>query len=189
VRTRCCFFACQTHTSHTCRLYEGSLPVIAHISDMHLDESPAHLRRLKAVLDQIADLSNVDALLLSGDLADLGSPQEYEQLFSALPSAWPTLIVPGDHDLTASLCPGPAHRHRRPDDPSLASPSRPGQPPPHGQLRAHESRGAGSTHSRSRQRHRGLHRACAHSFGNHVRRCTAYRCSGNRLDHALRKQG
>lgn len=79
------------------------MPVVAHISDMHLDGSPARLQRLLAVLDQIGDLAEVDAVLLSGDLADHGAPEEYEQLFGALPSTWPILVVPGNHDLTAGL--------------------------------------------------------------------------------------
>jgi 3',5'-cyclic-AMP phosphodiesterase len=70
---------------------------------MHLDESPLRLRRFRAVLAQVADLAGVDALLLSGDLADHGGAGEYEQLFSVLPKSMPTLVVPGNHDLTAPL--------------------------------------------------------------------------------------
>ncbi|WP_139416197.1 metallophosphoesterase family protein [Agromyces laixinhei] len=80
----------------------GPLPVIAHLSDTHLDESSARLRRLQAVLNQVADLGNVDALLVSGDIADHGDVGEYEQFFAALPGL-PTLVVPGNHDLSAPL--------------------------------------------------------------------------------------
>ena len=43
------------------------MPVIAHLSDMHLDGTPRRLRRLNAVLEEVAALPEVDALLLSGD--------------------------------------------------------------------------------------------------------------------------
>lgn len=79
------------------------MTVIAHLSDMHLDGSPQRLRRLEAVLAQVADLPGVGVLLLSGDLADHGAPEEYAQLFAALPEALPTLVVPGNHDLSAPL--------------------------------------------------------------------------------------
>lgn len=79
------------------------MPVIAHLSDMHLDGTPVRLRRLDAVLEEVAALPEVDALLLSGDLADHGTAEEYEQLFRALPAELPTLTVPGNHDLAEPL--------------------------------------------------------------------------------------
>ena len=79
------------------------MTIVAHLSDMHLDGSPLRLRRFRAVLAQLDELPRVDALLLSGDLADHGEPAEYAELFGALPGALPTLIVPGNHDLSAPL--------------------------------------------------------------------------------------
>lgn len=79
------------------------MPVIAHLSDMHLDGTPRRLRRLNAVLEEVAALPEVDALLLSGDLADHGTAEEYEQLFCALPAGLPALAVPGNHDLAEPL--------------------------------------------------------------------------------------
>jgi Icc protein len=77
------------------------MTVIVHMSDPHLDGSEGRLHRLQAVLAQVADLPDVDGLLVSGDLADHGEPDEYAQFFGALPQGVPTVTVPGNHDLTA----------------------------------------------------------------------------------------
>ncbi|MBT2504186.1 metallophosphoesterase [Curtobacterium sp. ISL-83] len=74
---------------------------IAHLSDPHLDGSPQRLHRLHAVLAQVADLPQVDVVLVSGDIADHGEAAEYEQFFDTLPGDVPVLTVPGNHDLTA----------------------------------------------------------------------------------------
>ncbi|MFB6609121.1 metallophosphoesterase [Agromyces sp. NPDC056379] len=89
------------------------MTVIAHLSDMHLDGSPLRLRRFHAVLAQLDELPRVDALVLSGDLADHGEPAEYAELFGALPDALPTLVVPGNHDLSAPLL-ASLQEHSRP---------------------------------------------------------------------------
>lgn len=79
------------------------MTVIAHLSDPHLDGAQQRLRRFQAVLEQVADLPALDALLISGDLADHGAADEYEQVFDALPQGLPVLVVPGNHDLAAPL--------------------------------------------------------------------------------------
>lgn len=79
------------------------MPVIAHLSDMHLDESPLRLRRFQAVLNQVSALPHVDALLISGDLADHGAAAEYIQFFGHLLDTVPALVLPGNHDLSATL--------------------------------------------------------------------------------------
>ncbi|MFC9560900.1 metallophosphoesterase [Agromyces sp. NPDC056965] len=79
------------------------MTVVAHLSDIHLDGSPVRRRRLHAVLAQLDELPSVDALVLSGDLADHGEPAEYADLFAALPEGLSTLVVPGNHDLSAPL--------------------------------------------------------------------------------------
>ncbi|WP_166673267.1 MULTISPECIES: metallophosphoesterase [unclassified Curtobacterium] len=76
------------------------MTVIAHLSDPHLDGSTERLHRLEVVLGQVADLPALDGLLLSGDLSDHGEAAEYEQFFAALPRDVPTVVVPGNHDLT-----------------------------------------------------------------------------------------
>ena len=79
------------------------MPVIAHLSDPHLDTSQARLNRLTAVLRECVALPVLDAILVTGDLADHGDGEEYEQLFAALPQQVPTLVLPGNHDLTDPL--------------------------------------------------------------------------------------
>lgn len=79
------------------------MPVIAHLSDPHLDTSQPRLDRLVAVLQQCAELPVLDAVVVTGDLADHGAAQEYAQLFTILPRQVPTLLVPGNHDLSDPL--------------------------------------------------------------------------------------
>lgn len=90
------------------------MPVIAHLSDPHLDTSPQRLRRFKAVLAAVSSLPNVDAIVVSGDLADHGGPDEYAQLFAALPADVPTIVVPGNHDLSETMLRSQARAGRAP---------------------------------------------------------------------------
>jgi len=55
------------------------------------------------VLAQIAGLESIDAVLISGDLADHGRAAEYEQFFAELPRSTPSLLTPGNHDLAEPL--------------------------------------------------------------------------------------
>lgn len=77
--------------------------VIAHLSDPHIDGSSERLHRFHAVLEKVAELPELEAVLISGDLADHGTASEYAQFFDALPLARPTLTVAGNHDLAAPL--------------------------------------------------------------------------------------
>lgn len=79
------------------------MAVIAHLSDPHLDGSSERLHRFQVILQQVADLPELDAVLISGDLTDHGAASEYEQFFNALPSAGPLLTVAGNHDLAGPL--------------------------------------------------------------------------------------
>lgn len=74
------------------------MTVIAHLSDPHLDGSAKRLRRFEATLECIAGLQELDAVVISGDLADHGEASEYEQFFDALPTALPVLVIAGNHD-------------------------------------------------------------------------------------------
>jgi len=89
------------------------MPVIIHCSDPHLDRTKTRLDRLLAVLDEIASLPSVDALVITGDLADHGAQDEYDELLRALPSDLPVLLTPGNHDLTEPMLDALA-RHGRP---------------------------------------------------------------------------
>ncbi|MFK4789417.1 metallophosphoesterase family protein [Microbacterium sp. ZW T5_56] len=76
---------------------------IAHLSDPHLDLSEERRRRFAAVLREVAALPRVDAILVSGDLADRGLAEEYESVFAELPNDVPLLVCAGNHDLTEPL--------------------------------------------------------------------------------------
>lgn len=79
------------------------MTVIAHLSDPHLDGSAVRLRRLRATLECAVGLPELDALVISGDVADHGAAGEYEQFFGALPPGLPVLVLAGNHDLSAPL--------------------------------------------------------------------------------------
>lgn len=68
-----------------------------------MDLSPRRRARLLAVLHEVNQLPQIDALVVSGDLADHGLADEYDEFFSALPAGIPTLICAGNHDLTSPL--------------------------------------------------------------------------------------
>jgi 3',5'-cyclic AMP phosphodiesterase CpdA len=78
---------------------------LAHVSDLHIgqdrgDGSDRALRRARAVVDYLNAMpGDVDAVLVTGDLADHGTPEEYRtvaQLLAAL--RFPVLTCPGNHD-------------------------------------------------------------------------------------------
>ncbi|HEU5334286.1 MAG TPA: metallophosphoesterase [Actinocrinis sp.] len=89
--------------------------VIAHLSDTHIDldgggdgheatEGTLSIRRARAVMNYLENLPyDLDAVLVTGDIADHGAPAEYEQARKILASRHPTLIVPGNHDARAAF--------------------------------------------------------------------------------------
>lgn len=78
--------------------------VIAHLSDPHLDGNPAAGQRLRRVTDYVRSLSRpVDVVLVTGDLADHGTPDEYAEVAAALDFDVPVLVLPGNHDVSAPL--------------------------------------------------------------------------------------
>ena len=91
--------------------------VFAHVSDIHIDGSERSLERLRRVVDHLAGLHRpVDAVLLTGDLADHGRAEEYEALREFERLGVPLLHLPGNHDrreafVAAGL--GPLNRAQR----------------------------------------------------------------------------
>ncbi|MFD9905262.1 metallophosphoesterase [Streptomyces sp. NPDC059063] len=78
--------------------------VLAQISDLHLDGTPRATERAERVLDHLRTLpGTLDALLVTGDIADHGAESEYKEaarlLFTDAP--WPVLTCPGNHDVRA----------------------------------------------------------------------------------------
>jgi Icc protein len=93
------------------------MTLVAHVSDTHLDGSPRSAERVERVVDHLAGLHQpVDAVLLTGDLADHAEPDEYAALKVFERLNVPLLCVPGNHDrrepfLAAGL--GPLNRAER----------------------------------------------------------------------------
>lgn len=72
--------------------------VLAQLSDTHLDGGDARAGRAARVMDRLNALP-VDAVLVTGDIADHGEPAEYEQARKVLASRHEVLTCPGNHDV------------------------------------------------------------------------------------------
>ncbi|WP_433274636.1 metallophosphoesterase [Actinosynnema sp. CS-041913] len=73
--------------------------VIAHLSDTHFDGGTRATRRARRVMDYLNGLPGpLDAILVSGDIADHGLTPEYELARAHLVSEYPVLLLPGNHD-------------------------------------------------------------------------------------------
>lgn len=74
--------------------------IIAHVSDLHVGANEAAEGRARAVVGHLAAMDpRPDLLLVSGDVADHGTPQEYAVARDVL-SAWPgpLVVCTGNHD-------------------------------------------------------------------------------------------
>ncbi|MEU9861076.1 metallophosphoesterase [Streptomyces sp. NPDC047971] len=75
------------------------MTLLAQISDLHLDGSERATRRATRVMDYLRALPRpVDALLVTGDIADHGEEAEYEEAARILTAPFPVLTCPGNHD-------------------------------------------------------------------------------------------
>ncbi|MER6231096.1 MULTISPECIES: metallophosphoesterase [Streptomyces] len=73
--------------------------LLAQISDLHLDGSERATRRAERVMDHLRALPRpVDAVLVTGDIADHGAEAEYEEAARILAAPFPVLPCPGNHD-------------------------------------------------------------------------------------------
>jgi 3',5'-cyclic-AMP phosphodiesterase len=94
---------------------------VVQVSDVHLGTSQRNAERARRLFDRLAALARpVDAVLVTGDIADRGALEEYEQaraLIGALP--FPVFSCPGNHDDRAAYTeillgetyrPGPVNR-------------------------------------------------------------------------------
>ncbi|WP_435243151.1 metallophosphoesterase [Streptomyces cucumeris] len=74
--------------------------LFAQISDLHLDGSERASRRAARVMDHLRGLPRpVDALLVTGDIADHGEESEYEEAAALFDAPFPVLTCPGNHDV------------------------------------------------------------------------------------------
>jgi Icc protein len=77
--------------------------VLAHVSDIHVDGSDVRNERATRVMHYLDSLATpVDAILLTGDIADHGLPEEYDEARKLLAGTSPVLPCPGNHDERAA---------------------------------------------------------------------------------------
>ncbi len=73
--------------------------VLAQLSDTHFDGSPRNTARVADAMTFLAAMATPpDAILVTGDVADHGSPAEYESARATIVSDVPILWCPGNHD-------------------------------------------------------------------------------------------
>ncbi|MFF9852146.1 metallophosphoesterase [Streptomyces litmocidini] len=78
--------------------------VIAHVSDVHLDGEQRSADRTRAVLRYLEELPyDLAAVLVTGDVADHATPDEYAVARELLTSRHPLLVCPGNHDDRAAF--------------------------------------------------------------------------------------
>lgn len=77
--------------------------VIAHYSDTHFGGPPGAAERTRIVQGYLAAMDPpVDVVLVTGDIADHGTPEEYAEATAVLgewPGPAPMLLCPGNHDV------------------------------------------------------------------------------------------
>ncbi|MFC5751186.1 metallophosphoesterase [Actinomadura rugatobispora] len=76
--------------------------IFAQISDLHLDGGEHRAERAERAERVMSHLNALpvalDAILVTGDIADHGTEEEYEQARKVLSSPYPLLTCPGNHD-------------------------------------------------------------------------------------------
>ena len=77
---------------------------IAHISDLHLDGGPRATERASRVTSFLRSMPGpVDVVLATGDIADHGAAEEYDEAAALLDLPYPVLTLPGNHDRRAEF--------------------------------------------------------------------------------------
>ncbi|NMN96514.1 metallophosphoesterase [Antrihabitans stalactiti] len=73
--------------------------VLAHVSDPHFDGSTRSVKRASRVMKYLNGLpGRLDAILVTGDIADSGRTEQYRQARSVFNANIPILSCPGNHD-------------------------------------------------------------------------------------------
>ncbi|GII63311.1 3',5'-cyclic adenosine monophosphate phosphodiesterase CpdA [Sphaerisporangium krabiense] len=77
---------------------------LAHVSDVHIDGSPRSVERTERVVRHVSRLAGpIDAVLVTGDIADHGAADEYEIARELLRFPYPSIVCPGNHDSRAEF--------------------------------------------------------------------------------------
>lgn len=78
----------------------GSVITFAHLSDLHIDGGPRNAERTAQAVAYLAGLpAPVDAVLVTGDLTEVGRPVDYAAVLDLVaPLTVPVLFCPGNHD-------------------------------------------------------------------------------------------
>lgn len=80
------------------------MAVFAQVSDIHIDAGARSLARTRAVMDYLNDLPyELDAVLVTGDIADHGLDAEYVTAREVLATRHPQLVCMGNHDERAAF--------------------------------------------------------------------------------------
>ncbi|MFI5780304.1 metallophosphoesterase [Nocardia sp. NPDC051570] len=78
--------------------------LLAQLSDTHFDLRAHNTERVERVMGYLAELPRrPDAILVTGDIADSGKVEEYEQARAALRADVPLWVLPGNHDDRGNL--------------------------------------------------------------------------------------
>lgn len=77
--------------------------LIAHLSDLHLDGTGRKRDRVRSLMRCLHELAQpVDAIVVTGDIADHGLAAEYEEASAMLSSGSRVMMCPGNHDNRAT---------------------------------------------------------------------------------------
>jgi Icc protein len=78
--------------------------LLAQVSDFHIDGGDERAARAERVMGYLASLPRaVDAVLVTGDVADHGAVEEYRVARELLRASSPVLLCPGNHDRRADF--------------------------------------------------------------------------------------
>ena len=78
--------------------------ILAQVSDLHIDGGEERGARAERVMRYLATLPRpVDAVLVTGDVADHGAVEEYQAARGLLRAPSPVLLCPGNHDQRANF--------------------------------------------------------------------------------------
>ncbi|WP_410676482.1 metallophosphoesterase [Amycolatopsis sp. cmx-4-68] len=95
--------------------------IIAHLSDLHFDDDPRAEDRVAAVMAWLGGLAKpIDAVVVTGDIADHGAASEYARAAELMKHPAPVLMCPGNHDVRAAFRAGLLDRPPSDDPINLA---------------------------------------------------------------------